>query len=210
MSVREATPNVAEARRMLKKGIVIAGVGETEQGVLKNRGSFELLAEVTKITLDDAGISLGDPMGGVVVSPTPGLVTDGRRSSQTLEHFPRPQEIVPLLDLGHRVQVPVIPGVQRDLVPAGDGMFQCQRIVERLLTDPAECRLNIEVGQDAQRSLNAGGVVFGLRNPVRIRRIAIIAFSVRTINVETDAKRSSVVGGPVRPSLKVVQSTFSR
>jgi len=63
MSVREATPNVAEARRMLKKGIVIAGVGETEQGVLKNRGSFELLAEVTKITLDDAGISLGDVDG---------------------------------------------------------------------------------------------------------------------------------------------------
>lgn len=28
----EATPNLAEARRMLKKGIVIAGVGETERG----------------------------------------------------------------------------------------------------------------------------------------------------------------------------------
>ena len=31
----EATPNLAEARRMLGKGIVIAGVGETEQGKLE-------------------------------------------------------------------------------------------------------------------------------------------------------------------------------
>ena len=45
--MREATPNVAEARRMLKKGIVISGVGETEQGKLPGRGSFELRAEVT-------------------------------------------------------------------------------------------------------------------------------------------------------------------
>ena len=42
---------------MLAKGIVIAGVGETEQGVLPDRGSFQLLAEVTRLTLDDAGIS---------------------------------------------------------------------------------------------------------------------------------------------------------
>ena len=55
----EATPNLREARRMLGKGIVIAGVGETEQGKLEGRGSFQLLAEVTKITLDDAGITLG-------------------------------------------------------------------------------------------------------------------------------------------------------
>ena len=34
----EATPNVREARRMLGKGIVIAGVGETEQGKLEGRG----------------------------------------------------------------------------------------------------------------------------------------------------------------------------
>ena len=54
----EATPNLREARRMLGKGIVIAGVGETEQGKLEGRGSFQLLAEVTKITLDDAGITL--------------------------------------------------------------------------------------------------------------------------------------------------------
>ena len=65
MSVREATPNVAETRRMLKKGIVIAGVGETEQGILKDRGSFQLLAEVTKITLEDAGLTLADVDGMV-------------------------------------------------------------------------------------------------------------------------------------------------
>ena len=55
----EATPNLREARRMLGKGIVIAGVGETEQGKLEGRGSFQLLAEVTKITLDDAGHHAG-------------------------------------------------------------------------------------------------------------------------------------------------------
>jgi len=58
----EGTPNVAEARRMLNKGIVIAGVGETEQGKL-DAGSFELLAEVTKTTLDDAGVTLGEVDG---------------------------------------------------------------------------------------------------------------------------------------------------
>ena len=61
----EATPNLREARRMLGKGIVIAGVGETEQGKLEGRGSFQLLAEVTKITLDDAGITLADVDGMV-------------------------------------------------------------------------------------------------------------------------------------------------
>jgi len=65
--MREATPNVAEARRMLKKGIVIAGVGETEQGILKDRGSFQLLSEVTKLTLDDAGIGL-DQVDGLVTA----------------------------------------------------------------------------------------------------------------------------------------------
>jgi acetyl-CoA acetyltransferase len=61
--MHEATPNVHEARRMLAKGIVIAGVGETEQGIIKDRGSFQLLAEVTKITLDDAGLTLGEVDG---------------------------------------------------------------------------------------------------------------------------------------------------
>lgn len=59
----EGTPDVAEARRMLKKGIVIAGVGETEQGKLPGKGSFELLADATKITLDDAGLELKDVDG---------------------------------------------------------------------------------------------------------------------------------------------------
>ena len=39
--------------------------GETEQGKLEGRGSFQLLAEVTKITLDDAGITLADVNGMV-------------------------------------------------------------------------------------------------------------------------------------------------
>jgi acetyl-CoA acetyltransferase len=61
--MQEATPDLREARRMLGKGIVIAGVGETDQGTITDRGSFELLAEVTKITLDDAGITLADVDG---------------------------------------------------------------------------------------------------------------------------------------------------
>ena len=59
----DGTPDVREARRMLAKGIVIAGVGETEQGVLPNRGSFQLLAEVTRLTLDDAGVTLAEVDG---------------------------------------------------------------------------------------------------------------------------------------------------
>ena len=63
--MREATPNVREARDDAGKGIVIAGVGETEQGILPGRGSFQLLAEATKLTLDDAGITLADVDGMV-------------------------------------------------------------------------------------------------------------------------------------------------
>lgn len=61
--MREGTPDVREAREMLGKGIVIAGVGETEQGLLPGRGSFQLLAEATKLTLDDAGITLAEVDG---------------------------------------------------------------------------------------------------------------------------------------------------
>jgi hypothetical protein len=61
--MREGTPDVRETREMLAKGIVIAGVGETEQGILPDRGSFQLLAEATKLTLDDAGITLADVDG---------------------------------------------------------------------------------------------------------------------------------------------------
>lgn len=75
--MREGTPDVREARRMLGKGIVIAGVGETEQGVLPGRGSFQLLAEATKLTLDDAGISLAE---------VDGLVTAFSFVEQTLMH----------------------------------------------------------------------------------------------------------------------------
>ncbi len=63
----EGTPDVKEARRMLAKGICIAGVGETEQGIISDRGSFELLAEVTKIALDDAGLELND-VDGIVTA----------------------------------------------------------------------------------------------------------------------------------------------
>ncbi len=73
----ESTPDVREARRMLGKGIVIAGVGETEQGIIKDKGSFQLLAEVSRITLDDAGITLAD---------VDGLITAFSFVEQTLMH----------------------------------------------------------------------------------------------------------------------------
>jgi acetyl-CoA acetyltransferase len=73
----ESTPDVREARRMLQKGIVIAGVGETEQGIIKDKGSFQLLAEVSRITLDDAGISLAE---------VDGLITAFSFVEQTLMH----------------------------------------------------------------------------------------------------------------------------
>ena len=68
---------------MLGKGIVIAGVGETEQGKLEGRGSFQLLAEVTKITLDDAGVTLGEVDGMVTAFSFVELTRCTRRPSPT-------------------------------------------------------------------------------------------------------------------------------
>lgn len=59
-----ATPNVEEAREILKKHkIVIAGVGETEQGKIPNKSSFQFLSEASKIAIEDAGIKKTDVDG---------------------------------------------------------------------------------------------------------------------------------------------------
>ena len=50
-------PRVKEAREVLKKNkIVIAGVGETEQGKIPDKSSFHFLSLASKLAIEDAGI----------------------------------------------------------------------------------------------------------------------------------------------------------
>jgi len=57
-------PRVKEAREVLKKNkIVIAGVGETEQGKIPDKSSFHFLSLATKLAIEDAGIKKSDVDG---------------------------------------------------------------------------------------------------------------------------------------------------
>ena len=57
-------PRVKEAREVLKKNkIVIAGVGETEQGKIPNKSSFHFLSLASKLAIEDAGIKKSDVDG---------------------------------------------------------------------------------------------------------------------------------------------------
>ncbi len=57
-------PNVKEAREILKKNkIVIAGVGETEQGKIPDKSSFHFLSQASKLAIEDAGIKKSDVDG---------------------------------------------------------------------------------------------------------------------------------------------------
>jgi len=57
-------PGVDEAREVLKKHkIVIAGVGETEQGKIPDKSSFHFLSEASKLAIQDAGINKSDVDG---------------------------------------------------------------------------------------------------------------------------------------------------
>lgn len=57
-------PNTEEAREVLKKNkIVIAGVGETEQGKIPDKSSFHFLSEASKLAIQDAGIKKSDVDG---------------------------------------------------------------------------------------------------------------------------------------------------
>ena len=50
-------PRIKETREILKKKkIVVAGVGETEQGKIPNKSSFQFLSEASKLAIEDAGI----------------------------------------------------------------------------------------------------------------------------------------------------------
>lgn len=54
-------PGVEETRELLKKKkIVIAGVGETEQGKIPDKSSFHFLSEASKLAIQDAGIKKSD------------------------------------------------------------------------------------------------------------------------------------------------------
>lgn len=57
-------PGVDEAHEVLKKHkIVIAGVGETDQGKIPDKSSFHFLSEASKIAIKDAGIKKSDVDG---------------------------------------------------------------------------------------------------------------------------------------------------
>lgn len=57
-------PGVKEAREILKKNkIVIAGIGETEQGKIPDRSSFHFLSQASKLAIEDAGIKKTDVDG---------------------------------------------------------------------------------------------------------------------------------------------------
>lgn len=67
-----------EARELLKKHkIVIAGVGETEQGKIPDKSSFHFLSEASKLAIEDAGIKKSD---------VDGLVTAFSLVEQTFMH----------------------------------------------------------------------------------------------------------------------------
>lgn len=67
-----------EARELLKKHrIVIAGVGETEQGKIPDKSSFHFLSEASKLAIEDAGIKKTD---------VDGLVTAFSLVEQTFMH----------------------------------------------------------------------------------------------------------------------------
>jgi acetyl-CoA acetyltransferase len=57
-------PKVKQAREVLKKNkIVIAGVGETEQGKIPDKSSFHFLSLASKLAIEDAGIKKSDVDG---------------------------------------------------------------------------------------------------------------------------------------------------
>jgi len=57
-------PGTKEAREILKKNkIVIAGVGETDQGKIPDRSSFHFLSQASKLAIEDAGIKKSDVDG---------------------------------------------------------------------------------------------------------------------------------------------------
>jgi len=57
-------PGTKEAREVLKKNkIVIAGVGETDQGKIPDRSSFHFLSQASKLAIEDAGIKKSDVDG---------------------------------------------------------------------------------------------------------------------------------------------------
>lgn len=57
-------PGIEDTREILKKKkIVVAGVGETEQGKIPNKSSFHFLSEASKLAIQDAGINKSDVDG---------------------------------------------------------------------------------------------------------------------------------------------------
>ena len=57
-------PNVDDTRELLKKNqIGIVGIGETEQGKIPGKSSFDFLSHASKLAIEDAGILKSDVDG---------------------------------------------------------------------------------------------------------------------------------------------------
>lgn len=57
-------PGIEDAREILKNNkIVVAGVGETEQGKIPDKSSFHFLSQASKLAIEDAGIKKSDVDG---------------------------------------------------------------------------------------------------------------------------------------------------
>ena len=72
-------PGIEDSREALKKhNIVIAGIGETDQGKIPDKSSFHFLSEASKIAIEDAGIKKSD---------VDGLVTDRKSTRLNSSHM---------------------------------------------------------------------------------------------------------------------------
>jgi acetyl-CoA acetyltransferase len=68
MATAGTIPGIEDAHEILKKHkIVIAGIGETDQGKIPNKSSFQFLSEASKLAIEDAGIKKED-VDGVVTA----------------------------------------------------------------------------------------------------------------------------------------------
>src|SRR4051812_30064136 len=117
-------------------------------------------------------------MGGIVVSPAACFVTGRLRSGDARQRVKGALKIVALLIWRHRVEITMLPGMQRDFVSVSHRSLNEIGPIFGRASHPAIGRLDIEVGQYPQRTLYAGRVILSLRNPVRVVRIAISLFAI--------------------------------
>src|SRR6478752_1602673 len=132
-------------------------------------------------------------MRGIVISPTTRLVAGWLCPGDTRERFKGALKVRSLLVRRHRMEIAMLPGMQGNLVSVSHRSLNEIRPVFGRAPDPAIGRLDVEISQDTKRTLHACRVIFGLRNPVGVCRIAISLFTVRAVDIECHAERRPVI-----------------